>query len=150
MLWNKIYKNLFDKTSMLVERTKQSRFLGFFSPRRLRKRIKLGNFSQIPWNFIVSQRRAFSPNFKLSNLIHESKTVNHESNTNWEKNTFMNTCNPKSFNKYTYSRASKLKKRLEKFIDSKWNEKINVDDDIFQAQQKIISNFRMTSKLILT
>ena len=57
----KIHSNLIDKTSSLVERAKQSRFLGFFSPRRLRNRIKLGNFSQILWSKIITKRKALSP-----------------------------------------------------------------------------------------
>ena len=49
-MMKKIHNDLIDKTSKLVECAKKSRFLGFFSPRRLRNRIRIGNFSQIAWS----------------------------------------------------------------------------------------------------
>ena len=63
---------------------------------------------------------------------------------------FMDTWNKKSPNKYSYSRSHKIRQRLEKFQNKTWNATINEDDDYFQAQQKIVSSFRMTSKFILT
>ena len=56
-----IHRHLILKTSKLVEKAKRSQFGGFFSPRILRKRIKLGNFSQLPWGLEVIKRRALSP-----------------------------------------------------------------------------------------
>ena len=43
-----LHQNLIFKTSKLIEGVKRGQFEGFFSPRRLRNRIKLGNLSQIP------------------------------------------------------------------------------------------------------
>ena len=56
-----VHKKLIFKISNAVDNVKKSRLGGFFSPRRLKKRIKLGNFERIIWSPVVARRQELSP-----------------------------------------------------------------------------------------
>ena len=67
-----IHNNLMMKTTKLVEKVKKFKYGGFFSPRRLRNRIKIGNFSQLLCSPEVNLRRWLSPNERM--IIINKKT----------------------------------------------------------------------------
>ena len=49
-LMAQIHDKIIIKTSKLVQDVKNSKFAGFFSPRRLRNRIRRGDLSRIAWS----------------------------------------------------------------------------------------------------
>ena len=60
-LMQQVHKKLIFKISNAVDNVKKSRLGGFFSPRRLKNRIKLGNFERIVWSPVVARRQELSP-----------------------------------------------------------------------------------------
>ena len=50
LMMTKIHDQIITKTSYLVRNAKNSKFAGFFSPIRLRNRIKRGDFNRIAWS----------------------------------------------------------------------------------------------------
>ena len=150
-----IHRHLILKTSKLVEKAKRSQFGGFFYPRILRKRIKLGNLSQLPWGLQVIKRRAFSPWEKLAVLNRQSNFINKDEA---KKNQFItqnSISNKDTTNrvalKYDFilnsiknnDKAKKLKSVSEKYQNMLNKDASAIDDDFFWIQQKIKSNFSL-------
>ena len=135
----KIYIGLFNKTSKLVKITKQSRFLGFFSTRRLRNKIKSGNLSQIPWSEIRIKRRVFSPCKQHQYLDNTDSTANQQIDHRREKSKWTNVEYAGSSRKYFYSRRTKLKLRSEKYKKLQLDLTINDDKSFYSKELKINS-----------
>ena len=147
-----IHKHLIMKTSKLVDKAKRSQYGGFFSPRRLRNRIKLGNFSQLIWSPEVVKRKALSPWEKVVNLNKlENKYYQNENMINnvFDNSTANNwTSNRRNFRSDSImnktinnQRIRRLKTIAEKYQNMERNEVSVIDDDYFKTQQKIKSNF---------
>ena len=64
----KVHICLTIKYFKLVTKAKKSQYRGLFSPQRLRKRIKLGNFSQILEKHCIAKHRAISPWLNLNRI----------------------------------------------------------------------------------
>ena len=60
-LMKQIHQNLIFKISNAIDNVKKSRLGGFFSPRKLKNRIKLGKFERIVWSPVVARRHEMSP-----------------------------------------------------------------------------------------
>ena len=61
VLMAQIHDKIIIKTSKLMQNVKNSKFAGFFSPRRLRNRIRRGDLNRIAWSPQAFDRNWFSP-----------------------------------------------------------------------------------------
>ena len=124
----------------------------FFSPRKLRNRINLGNFSKITamspqnikikdlnsWNILGCQDSKSNLLSQIeSNIIENSARVNKVSN----KITFISDSVLNNIN--NRNRTRKFKLRFENFKNLKRNEVNFIDDDFLSTQQRIKSNFSL-------
>ena len=150
----KVHQKLINRASKLVEKAKKSQFGGFFSPRRLRNRIKIGNFSQLPGSPIVVRQQQFSPwnNAARSNKINgrimakfESKNTTSASspsaNMTWDRVYFksdeiLNTIK-------SGERSHNVKHVQMKYHKIANKEMSPLDEDYKLVQQKIRSIFSL-------
>ena len=147
----RIYQHLLVKTKKLVEKTKKSRFKGFFSPRKLRNKINWGKFSNNIWSFKDINTRTLSP----SNMIVPSSNENTFTTPiyrNMQKETLninkiLNRTNLRLdslLNTLKGSRNLKKNKHSSNRCKSKRNrEQPIIDDDYFYIQQNVKSNFAL-------
>ena len=134
------------RVSRLVKKAIKSRFEGFFSPRILRKRIKLGNFAQIPWSPHIIKRRALSPLAKDISLSRESANNSSENDIKNVNNLLQET---KAFikwsiqNKSSFWRKMKLKSKSEKCQNPSSNMTLPLENEFFKSKQNMIASFNL-------
>ena len=147
-MMKKIHSDLIDKTSKLVDHAKKSQFLGFFSPRRLRNRIKIGNFSQIAWSPAIVKRRAFSPSIRYPKLNNKSGTIDYDDKKQ-RNNSFYDAQLTKPSYQNSDKKENNMDCKLYKYQDSQGGKTLNINEEFIWTQQAIKHNFRLPSKFIL-
>ena len=117
-LMTKLHHQLIARASKLVQNAKNSKFAGFFSPIRLRNRIKRGDFNRIAWSPLVFDRNWIN-NWEQISMRY--KKLNHLNNENSSED--LNNC-------CSFSNKDKVSEReifninsLSKSIKSKFNRK---------------------------
>ena len=148
-----IHKNLILRTSKLIDKVKKSQYGGFFSPRRLRNRIKLGNFSQLPWSPEVIKRRALSPWNKIISLSEQNSTL-HQDGRKIVNHKKINSSEALDLQKQIALRSDSILNRIrnsdkvrrlrligEKYQKIEWNEVPTIDNEYSRIQQRIKTNF---------
>ena len=94
-LMTKLHLHLIARASKLVQNAKNSKFAGFFSPIRLRNRIKRGDFNRIAWSPQAFDRNRINDWEQISMWY---KKLNHLNNENSSED-LNNCCSFNSKNK---------------------------------------------------
>ena len=144
----KIHSKLIDKTSKLVNSAKKSQFLGFFSPRRLRNRVKQGNFSLIAWSPVIN-RRGFSPNIKFHDL-NNTYVIDIDANKKRRDSSLHNAHFDKLYNQKIKSNFDIPNYMPNKYQDSHSEITLDLNEELIREQQRIMRNFHIPSKFVLS
>ena len=150
-----IHSNLIYKASKLIENAKNSRFEGFYSPQMLRRRIRRGNLSYIPWSPIVIKRRTFSPCWRTEvldwktpdNNTHMTPNMTSKINkTNNEITNLDSICNTRALNQQKYIESKRIFWRSRREDRHEFRSMTTNEDNLFSPPKTLVS-FQISCKL---
>ena len=144
VLMVQIHDQIITKTSKLVQDAKNSKFAGFFSPRRLRNRIRRGDLNRIAlnpqaiernWFSQCNQTAAWSRNLNYFDSLKSSEDPNNFCSFNLQNKVSERVCfNIDSFAKCIKTkckRKNRLKSISKKYQEFKNGENTANDEDYF-------------------
>ena len=144
-----IHDKIIIKTSKLVQDVKNSKFTGFFSPRRLRNRIRRGDLSRIAWSPQVFDRNWFSPcnqtavwprNLNYFDSLKSSDDPNNFCSFNLQNKVSERVClDINSFAKCIKTkckRKNRLKSISKEYQEFKNGENTAYDEDYFRTRDR--------------